>query len=59
MNHNIKRTILLLACLALAACGNKVAVQHPDNKPLFNYPAKEEKTQTQFPVTIDEERISK
>ncbi|MCH9853474.1 MAG: hypothetical protein K0U45_08220 [Alphaproteobacteria bacterium] len=56
MKQTIQRIILLLAILALTACGNKVNVKHPDGKPLFTYPAKEEaKTETQFPVTIDDE----
>ncbi len=53
MNHQIKRIILLLAFFALAGCGNKVAVQHPDNKPFFSYPVIEEEEESEVPVTID------
>ncbi len=55
-----QRIILLLALFTLTACGNKVAVQHPDNQPSFSYPAIEEveERELQFPVTIDEDRQS-
>ncbi|MCH9844928.1 MAG: hypothetical protein K0U39_05420 [Alphaproteobacteria bacterium] len=53
MKPMFQRGMLLLAILALTACGNKVAVQHPDNKPFFSYPAIEEEEETQFPVTND------
>ena len=34
----ISKGIILLAFFTVTACGNKVAVQHPDNQPRFNYP---------------------
>ena len=52
-----QRIILLLAFFTLSACGNKVAVQHPDNQPRFSYPAIEkEETETQIPVTSEERK---